>query len=88
MTNQQTNLRFVVTAIPARGSGPNELGRTMAQHPLIYQELPYNPSYSVYNRRLASVGMDSATADEAYWMVRRKVILRHTGELPTEISRQ
>ena len=26
-----------------------------------------------------------ATADHVYWMVRRKVILRHTGELPIEI---
>ncbi len=85
MTNQQTNLQFVVTAMPAGGSGPNELERTMARHPLIYQELPYNPRYSVYNRRLACVGMDTASAEEMYWMVRRKVILRHTGELPTEI---
>ncbi len=85
MTNRQTNLQFVVTAMPVRGSGPNELERTMARHPLIYQELPYNPRYSVYNRRLASVSMDIASAEEMYWMVRRKVILRHTGELPTEI---
>ena len=85
MTNRQTDLQFVVIAMPARGSGPNELERTMARHPLIYQELPYNPRYSVYNRRLACVGMDTASAEEMYWMVRRKVILRHTGELPTEI---
>ena len=25
------------------------------------------------------------TADEVYWLVRRKVIFRHTGELPTDI---
>ena len=29
--------------------------------------------------------MDNATADEVYWLVRRKVIFRHTGELPTDI---
>ena len=85
MTKKQANLQFAVIATPANGSRPNEFARTMAPHPLIYQELPYNPEYSIYNRRLCSVGMDGATADDLYWMVRRKVILRHTGELPTEI---
>ena len=85
MSDQSNDLRFVITALPARGARPNELARTMAPHPLIYQELPYNPEYTIYNRRLASVSMDGATADEVYWMVRRKVILRHTGELPIEV---
>ncbi len=80
MSDQSNDLRFVITALPARGARPNELARTMAPHPLIYQELPYNPEYTIYNRRLASVGMDGATADEVSWMVRRKVIHRHTGE--------
>ena len=85
MSDQAKALRFVVMALPANGARPNELARTMAPHPLIHQELPYSPEYSIYNRRLTSVGMDSASAEEMYWMVRRKVILRHTGELPTEI---
>ncbi len=85
MSDQAKALRFVVTALPANGARPNELARTMAPHPLIHQELPYSPEYSIYNRRLTSIGMDSASAEEMYWMVRRKVILRHTGELPTEI---
>ena len=78
-------IRFVVTALPGDCARPNELARTMAAHPLIHRELPYNPEYTIYNRRLASVGMDSAGADEVYWMVRRKVILRHTGGLPIEV---
>ena len=81
MSDQFKDLRLVVTALPRNGVRPNELARTMVPHPLIYQELPYNPEYTICNRRLASVGMDSATVDEVYWMVRRKVILRHTGEL-------
>lgn len=85
MTNHHTNLKFVVTASEASGARPNELVRTMAPHPLIYQELPYNPKYTIYNRRLAAVEMDNYTADEVYWAVRRKVIMRHTGELPLEI---
>ena len=85
MSDHAKGLRFIVTAWPAKGARPNELARTMAPHPLIHQELPYSPEYTIYNRRLACVGMDSATADQVYWMVRRKVILRHTGELPIEV---
>ncbi len=77
MSDHAKALRFVVMALPANGARPNELARTMAPHPLIHQELPYSPVYSIYNRRLTSVGMDSASAEEMYWMVRRKVILRH-----------
>ncbi len=40
MSDQFKDLRFVVTALPANGARPNELARTMAPHPLIYQELP------------------------------------------------
>ena len=85
MTTHHTNLKFVVTASEASGARPNELARTMAPHPLIYQELPYHPKYTIYNRRLAAVEMDNYTADEVYWAVRRQVIMRHTGELPLEI---
>jgi glycine cleavage system aminomethyltransferase T len=85
MTDLSKGLRFVVNALPSEGARPNELARTMAPHPLIYQELPYSPEYTIYNRRLASVGMSNLTADEVYWKVRRQVILRHTGELPLEI---
>ena len=29
--------------------------------------------------------LSTATPDEAYWRVRRQVILRHTGEVPLEV---
>ena len=64
---------------------PNELARTMAPHPLIHQELPYDPTYFVYNRRLATASLNNLSADEVYWRVRQSVILRHTAELPLEI---
>lgn len=85
MNSPDTNLTFSVIATPAEDARPNELARTMAPHPLIYQEIPHNPNYTIYNRRLASVSMTTTSADEVYWMVRRKAILRHTGELPLEI---
>ena len=80
-----SDLRFVVRALPADGVQPNELARTMAPHPLIHQELPYDPEYAIYNRRLASISLNNYTANEVYWQVRTNVIMRHTGELPTEI---
>lgn len=83
MTN---NLKIVVKAMQDPKARPNELARTMAPHPLIHQELPYDPEYFVYNHRLATSSMNNYTADEVYWQVRRNVIMRHTGELPTEIK--
>ena len=78
-------VRFAVKALPAAGARPNELTRTMAPHPLVYQELPYDPEYLLYNHRLTAMHLSTATSDEAYWRVRRQVILRHTGELPLEV---
>ena len=77
-------LRFVVKALPADGVPPSEFSRTMAPHPLMYQELPHDPEYQLYNDRLTPVRFADVTADEMYWKVRREVVLRHTGEMPIE----
>ncbi|MEQ8827449.1 MAG: hypothetical protein RIC82_06705, partial [Parvibaculum sp.] len=69
----------------ADGGFSSEFARTIASHPLVYQELPYQPRYTIYNRRLTAIKMSNASADDAYWRLRRQVILRHTGELPIEI---
>ena len=82
------NLQIAVTVKHTSIERPNELARTMAPHPLIHQELPYDPTYFVYNRRLATASLNNLSADEVYWRVRRSVILRHTGELPLEIRGQ
>jgi len=86
MPDRMKNLRFAVKALPAEQARPRELSRIMAPHPLMYQELPYDPEYLLYNDRLTPEKLNNATADEMYWKVRREVILRHTGELPLEIS--
>ncbi len=83
MTNR---FKIAVKVTPDATARPNELARTMAPHPLVHQELPYDPEYFVYNRRLATSRMNNYTADEVYWQVRRNVIMRHTAELPTEIK--
>ena len=61
-------------------------GPTMLAHPLSYQELAYDTEYILYNGRLTPNRLTNATDDEMYRKVRREVILRHTGELPIEIS--
>jgi glycine cleavage system aminomethyltransferase T len=79
------NLQIAVSVHQTEIERPNELARTMAPHPLIHQELPYDPTYFVYNRRLATASLNNLSADDVYWRVRQSVILRHTGELPLEI---
>ena len=81
----QTSIRFAVLPLASDDTRQSEFSRTMMPHPLVYQELPYGPQYTLYNRRLIAVTMTNASADDAYWKLRRHVILRHTGELPIEI---
>ena len=52
MTTDLSTLRFVAKAIPNKGARPRELSHTMTPHPLSYQELPYDPEYTLYNNRL------------------------------------
>jgi aminomethyltransferase len=85
-SNLQSNVRFSVLPQQGEHGRSSEFARTMAPHPLVYQELPYGPEYTLYNGRLTAMSMTSATRDGAYWSLRRQVILRHTGELPIEIK--
>jgi glycine cleavage system aminomethyltransferase T len=78
--------RFSVKPLPIEGSRPVELARAMAVHPLTYQELPFDPEYSLYAGRLTPEKMSNATPDEMYWKTRQEIIFRHTGEYPYEIS--
>ena len=86
MNSDLSSLRFVAKAIPNKGARPRELSHTMAPHPLSYQELPYDPEYTLYNNRLTPESLNHVTEDEMYWKVRTEVVFRHTGELPIEIS--
>ena len=85
MSDFQRNVRFAVLPLPTDDARPSEFARTMVPHPLVYQELPYDPQYTIYNRRLTAMNMASESAEDAYWRLRRHVILRHTGELPIEV---
>ena len=86
MNMDLSTVRFVGKAILNQGTRPRELLRTMAPHPLAYQELPYDPEYTIYNQRLTPEFLNSITEDEMYWKVRTEGVFRHTGELPIEFS--
>ena len=60
---------FVVKAFPSRGDRPRELTRTMAPHPLSFQELPYDPEYTLYNKRLTPESLNHMTDDEMYFIM-------------------
>jgi len=79
MNSRLQYTRFAAKAFPSRGDRPRELMRTMAAHPLSFQELPYDPEYTLYNKRLTPESLNHMTDDEMYWAVRTGVILRHTG---------
>ena len=78
--------RFTVKPSISGGESALELARTIGLHPLTYQELPFDPEYSIYAGRLTPEKLSNATAEEMYWKVRRELIFRHTGEHPYEIS--
>ncbi|MCB1740542.1 MAG: aminomethyltransferase family protein [Gammaproteobacteria bacterium] len=79
-----SNTTFVVKPIAA-DAGASEFRQSMAPHPLVHQELPHDPCFGVYNRRLRSLEYARVRADDLYWRLRRQVGLSHTGELATEI---
>ena len=78
--------RFTVKPSISEGESALELARTIGLHPLTYQELPFDPEYSIYAGRLTPEKLSNATADEMYWKIRQELIFRHTGEHPYEIS--
>lgn len=84
VAHSKGNTEFVVKAVPSAG-GPSEFRQFMTPHPLVHQELPYDPQFGIYNRRLRSLHYSKVATKELYWRLRRHVGLAHTGELATEI---
>jgi glycine cleavage system aminomethyltransferase T len=80
----KSNTEFVVKPVPP-GSGPSEFRQSMTPHPLVHQELPHDPNFGIYNRRLRSLEYGNMRTEDLYWRLRRQVGLAHTGELATEI---
>ena len=86
MNKSLSKFRFSVKPIASEGESALELARTIGLHPLTYQELPFDPEYSIYAGRLTPEKLSNASAEEMYWKIRQELIFRHTGEHPYEIS--
>lgn len=84
MAHITSKTEFVVKPVPS-GAGASEFRQSMTPHPLVHQELPHDPYFGVYNRRLRSLEYGNMRAEDLYWRLRRQVGLAHTGELATEI---
>ena len=84
MTQTSSKVEFVVKPVRS-GAGPSEFRQSMAPHPLVHQELPHDPHFGIYNRRLRSLEYGNISTEDLYWRLRRQVGLSHTGELATEI---
>ncbi|MBF0278296.1 MAG: aminomethyl transferase family protein [SAR324 cluster bacterium] len=84
MIHSKNNTEFVVKPVTTSG-GASEFRQSMTPHPLVHQELPHDPEFGVYNRRLRSLAYGNVGTEELYWRLRRQVGLAHTGELATEI---
>lgn len=84
MSDTAADVQFVVKPVTATG-GASEFRQSMVPHPLIHQELPHDPDFGIYNRRLRSLSYGKAEMQDLYWRLRRQVMIAHTGELPLEI---
>lgn len=84
MALSNNTTRFVVKPVDS-GAGPSEFRQSMMPHPLVHHELPHDPQFGLYNRRLRSLEYGNVSTEELYWRLRRQVVLAHTGELATEI---
>ena len=83
---RREDVRFAVKALPSDDPLGAESMRSMMPHPLVYQELPYDPEFGLYNNRVVAQRFPGVSADEIYWAVRREAVLRHTGEYALEIK--
>lgn len=84
VAHSMSNTEFVIKPVTS-GGGPSEFRQSMRPHPLVHQELPHDPYFGVYNRRLRSLEYGNVRTEDLYWCLRRQVGLAHTGELATEI---
>ena len=85
MGHSRRSMDFVVKPVPS-GASASEFRQSMAPHPLVHQELPYDPIFGIYNRRLRSLEYGHMRTVDLYWVLRRQVGLAHTGEVATEIK--
>ena len=83
LTPTLEHLRCVEQPIINEGQRPRELAHNATSSIKLYG-IAADPEYTLYNSRLTPKKLDTATDDEM--LAVRTIVIRHTGELPIEIS--
>ena len=76
MSELANDVQFVVKAVSSTG-GASEFRQNMRPHPLVYQELPHDPHFGIYNGRLRSLSYAHGDAESLYWRLRQQVMLAY-----------
>ena len=74
MNKSLNNFRFTVKPTVSEGESALELSRTIGLHPLTYQELPYNPEYSIYAGRLTPEKLSKSKPGEALKLAVKRML--------------
>ncbi|MDA9044235.1 hypothetical protein N9H26_00405, partial [bacterium] len=81
MASSDGKTRDLVTTIAGAGW---DFGLT--RHRFHDIEHPLGPHYCVYNRRLMACCFDHRSTIDGYWLLRQKVAVLNTGELPLQFK--
>lgn len=81
MRSSDGKTRDLVTTMPGAG-----WDYAQTRHPYHMIERPKGPHYCVYNRRHMAVCFDDHSVEDGYWLLRQKVAVLHTGELPLQFK--
>jgi glycine cleavage system aminomethyltransferase T len=81
MASSDGKTRDLVSTIPGAG-----WDFSLSRHPYHEIERPLGPHYCVYNRRLMACCFDNLSTEDGYWLLRQKVAVLNTGELPLQFK--
>ncbi len=81
MRSSDGKTRDLVTSMPGAG-----WDYSLTRHPFHEIERPKGPHYCVYNRRHMACCFDDHSTEDGYWLLRQKVAVLHTGELPLQFQ--
>ena len=81
MSSTDGQTRDLVSTIPGAG-----WDFALTRHRYHDIERPLGPHYCVYNRRLMACCFDHRSTEDGYWLLRQKVAVLNTGELPLQFK--
>lgn len=81
MRSSDGKTRDLVTSMPGAG-----WDYAQTRHPYHHIERPKGPHYCIYNRRHMACCFDDHSTEDAYWLLRQKAAVLHTGEFPLQFE--